>query len=126
MKKSKKKPVSEPSIVIEIFILNKYNDNDAITNLSKPKTMNILSPKEQQNMAKELAKALNDWQALAFYVTVCQKYPKDIIYEVLAKVLAIPNEKIRKTRGALFNSLIQQYGPNKSYSEYDGDEDYWD
>ena len=64
---------------------------------------------QKETFAKELAEILNDTDALSLYFNFVEKYPESLLREVLAKTLAIPDEKIRKTRGALFNYLIKQH-----------------
>jgi len=61
-------------------------------------------------LAIELADALNDHEAILLYVNFVEQFPESVLRKVLAKVLAIPRHKIKKTRGALFNYLMQQHG----------------
>ena len=69
-------------------------------------------------LALELADALNDMDSLNAYVGFTQKYSESYLRQVLAKVLSIPENKIRKTRGALFTFLVKQHAQN-SYSARD-------
>lgn len=85
--------------------------------------MSELSPKEQLALAKELAKGLNDMDGLSFYKSVCKRHSKQILYELYAKVLAIPEDKIRVSRGALFNSLLQRYEESQNR---ENDQSAWD
>lgn len=61
-------------------------------------------------LAMELADTLNDHDAILLYVSFAEQYPEEKLREVLAKVMAIPRQKIKRTRGALFNYLMQQHG----------------
>jgi len=62
-------------------------------------------------LALELAETLNDKEALVVYQAFTRKYAEAFLRKVLAKVMSIPDHKIRKTRGALFTFLVkQQYG----------------
>jgi hypothetical protein len=67
----------------------------------------MYSPQEIQ-LARELAKGLNDEQSLSFYLACSKKYSHRSLRKTLAHVLAIPQSNIRKTRGALFNHLVGQ------------------
>jgi hypothetical protein len=62
-----------------------------------------------EQLALELAEALNDQNGLALYLSYTKKYPESFLRRILGVVKKIPNEKIKKSRGALFNHLIQKY-----------------
>ncbi len=62
------------------------------------------------NLANEIASSLNDHEALPLYITFTQKYSEAFLRKILLKVLSIPEEKIKRTRGALFTFLVQQNG----------------
>lgn len=63
----------------------------------------------ETQLAYELAEALNDKEAIQMYISYAHRFPEALLREMLVKVLTIPENKIRKTRGALFNYLIQQH-----------------
>ena len=70
---------------------------------------------KEEKLAREIASALNDEDALTIHIGYAQKYSEAFLRKTLQKVLSIPEEQIRKTRGALFTFLIrQQYGKNTS------------
>lgn len=66
-------------------------------------------------LAYELAEALGDQEAIQMYVSYANRFPEPLLREILVKVLAVPDYKIRKTRGALFNYLIQQHAGKADY-----------
>ncbi len=68
-------------------------------------------------LANELAETLKDREALQFYLTLTRKYQENHLRQILAKVMSIDEQKIRKTRGALFTFLVNQhYGNNNTRS----------
>jgi len=72
--------------------------------------MNIMLTKEER-FAREIADALNDPDAIPLYTTYAEKYTEAHLRRILQRVLSIPQDQIRKTRGALFTFLVnQQYG----------------
>lgn len=77
--------------------------------------LNYMNPIDQTQLAYELAEALNDQEAIQMYLAYTQRFPEDLLREILTKVLAVPDYKIRKTRGALFNYLIQQHAGKANY-----------
>lgn len=72
-------------------------------------------PSKEEKLARELADALNDSEALPLYIAFAQKYAEAHLRKLLQRVLSIPESQIRKTRGALFTYLVgQNYGKGSS------------
>ena len=65
---------------------------------------------KEELLAMDVATALKDLPNLALYLSYSKKYPEHLVRRTLARVREIPDAKIRKSRGALFNYLIQKYG----------------
>ncbi len=66
---------------------------------------------KEEKFAREIADALNDPDALTLYISFAEKYTEAHLRRLLQRVLSIPQDQIRKTRGALFTYLINQnYG----------------
>lgn len=65
---------------------------------------------KEQKLAREIADALDDNEALPIYEGFACKYTEDFLRKILQRVLSIPQDQIRKTRGALFTYLIKQHG----------------
>ena len=63
----------------------------------------------QNELALEIAEALNDLDSLQLFISFAERYPEDYLRKVLDKVLAIPQDRIKKTRGALFTFLVKQH-----------------
>ncbi len=78
----------------------------------KPKT-------RQELLALDLADALNDHKGLALYRSYARKYPESLLRRVLGEVKEIPSDKIRKSRAALFNHLVQQYAKKAAKNHRD-------
>jgi len=68
---------------------------------------------QQQNdskLAYEIASILNDKEALPIYIAFTKKYQEDFLKKILMRVMSIPDNKIKRTRGALFTYLIKEHG----------------
>ena len=65
-------------------------------------------------LANEIADTLNDRDALQLYLQFSRKYKEAFLLKILARVMSIPDNKIRRSRGALFTFLITQQGSNDS------------
>lgn len=63
---------------------------------------------QETKLALELADALNDRESLQAYLGFTRKYSETFLRRILTRVLAIPESKIKKTRGALFTFLVKQ------------------
>jgi hypothetical protein len=66
---------------------------------------------ENQNelLAADLALALDDLPNLLLYLAYAKKYPESLLRKVLGEVKEVPVNKIKRSRGALFNHLVQKY-----------------
>ncbi|TKJ32896.1 MAG: hypothetical protein CEE38_21995 [Planctomycetes bacterium B3_Pla] len=92
------------------------NDIDMKTNVaSNSNSYKQFKPKnKQQLLAVDLARALNDYQGLALYLSYCKKYPESLLRRVLGEVKEVPSKNIKKSRAALFNYLVQVYAQKDS------------
>ena len=69
---------------------------------------------KEELLAMDVATALKDLPNLALYLSYTKKYPEYLVRRTLARVREIPDAKIKKSRGALFNYLIQKHGRSGS------------
>jgi hypothetical protein len=70
---------------------------------------------KEEKLAREIADVLNDPEALPLYTGFAEKYTEAFLRKILQRVLSVPQEQIRKTRGALFTYLVGQgYGKGNS------------
>jgi hypothetical protein len=107
--------LSDPNdITIKKDILK--NDIDRkISSNSKASISKQFKPQDKyQLLALDLAKSLNDYDGLALYISYSRKYPESLLRRVLGEVKEIPAEKIKKSRAALFNHLVQIYAQKSS------------
>jgi len=83
---------------------------------TKPKLVRKQKPDEilkRDYLAEEIATTLGDRNSLGAFRKIAEQIPEGIIREYLAKIKeAWQDGKIRKSRGALFISMIQQYSHN--------------
>ena len=94
--------------------LTRINNNTDIDNKNflnfNPNTHKSFRPRSRQELlALDLAEVLNDHKNLALYLFYSKKYPESFLRKVLGEVKEIPAEKIKKSKGALFNYLIKKY-----------------
>ncbi len=69
---------------------------------------------EQEKLALEIAHDLNDMDSLHSHRKMVMMYSEDYLREKLHKALSVPEQKIRKSRGALYTSLVQGYGSRRA------------
>ena len=65
---------------------------------------------KEEKLAREIADALGDMESLPVHIAFAEKYSESFLRKTLQKVLSLPPEQIRKTRGALFTYLVKQNG----------------
>ncbi len=106
--------------------INKNNRIRINNNVNEDrKTFNMKSFKEfkpktrKELLASDLAKGLNDSKSLPFYLSVVRQYPEPLLMKLLGEVREIPIEKIKKSRAALFNYLLQQHAKGNSKNNRD-------
>lgn len=61
-------------------------------------------------LAYELASTLSDLESIKAYEGFTERYTEAFLRKALAMLMAIPDRKIKKTRGALFTYLVNQNG----------------
>ncbi len=64
----------------------------------------------EESLAQELAERLGDPDGLPLYRKVATRYTESSICHILGQVMEVPDERIRTSRGALFNWLIHRHG----------------
>lgn len=70
--------------------------------------MDDYAPQEIR-LAHEIAEALDDEASVTLFLQFSQKYKEEFLRKLLERVLSIPEEKIKKTRGALFTYLVTSH-----------------
>ena len=92
---------------------NKSIDSNNIDN-DNQNEFNSLFLTKKELLARDLAAGLDDEANLRFYLSVCRKYPEGFLRKTYGQVKEIPLNKIKKSRGALFNYLIQKHEKNNN------------
>ena len=59
-------------------------------------------------LANEIAATLDDRDSIVLHLMYVRKYKEEFLRKILAKVMSLPDHKIRKTRGAVYTFLINQ------------------
>jgi hypothetical protein len=65
------------------------------------------SPNEIK-LANEISDTLKDRDSITMHLMYVRKYQEEFLRRILNKVMALPPEKIRKSRAALYTFLINQ------------------
>ena len=95
------------------------NNSDIGFKYSNSPYRNFQPKTREELLALDLATALNDLKALPLYISYSKKYPEHLLRRIASEVKDIPDNKIKKGRGALFNHIVQKYGQKKSdHSRY--------
>jgi hypothetical protein len=61
-----------------------------------------------------LAEQLDDERSLAFYQHVIRAVPEDLIRDALTRARDVPRRDVRRSRAALFTSIIRQHLPTRT------------
>ena len=79
---------------------------DIITNTIK--NMNQDYDLYERKLANEIADTLKDRDSITMHLQYVRKYKEEFLRRILNKVMALPDEKIRRSRAALYTFLINQ------------------
>jgi hypothetical protein len=93
----------------ELLIINNNIDIDSVNNSNKgfkPLT-------REEFIAYDLAESLKDPKGVSRYLSYAKRFSESFLRGILGNVMEIPDEKIRKSRAALFNHII-----NKNISKH--------
>lgn len=97
-----------------IDTINNILNNDIDSNNSRDSLLKTAKHSKSTELAMDIATALGDHKNLALYISYSRRYPESLLRRVLGEVKEIPSEKIKKSRGALFNYLVQKYAKETS------------
>ena len=67
---------------------------------------------KEKALAYEIALALDDLDSLHLHLSFVQMYKEEFLRKMLQKAMATPQEKIRRSRAALYVFLVNQHGKN--------------
>lgn len=94
---------------------NNVNEDKKISNL---KSYKRFEPETREELlALDLARELNDLKAFPLYLSYSKKYPESFLRKILGEVKEVRLNKIKKSRGALFNYLVKKYA-KKTFKNY--------
>ena len=65
---------------------------------------------QEEVLARELSMGLEDMINLKYYQSITKKYPERVLRDIYNHVRQIPQSQIKKSKGALFNYLLQKHG----------------
>jgi DNA-binding transcriptional MocR family regulator len=88
-------------------------NNDNVTKVSSAANsdplMNNEAKTREELLASDLAETLKDPGGLNAYLFYAYRYPEPFLREILSQVRQTPDQKIRRSRGALFTYLLHHH-----------------
>jgi len=94
--------------------LTRIYNNDNNDNIKTGTVLKEFRPKNKKDqLAWDIAKALDDEENLGLYISCCRKYPEHVIWRAFGETKEFSADKIRKSRGALFTYLVKKYSNKK-------------
>lgn len=64
----------------------------------------------EKKLANEIADTLKDRDSITLHLQYVRKYNEEFLRRILNKVMALPENKIKRSRAALYTFLINQNG----------------
>lgn len=75
---------------------------------------NTFTPQNSQDLlALDICQALDDSDNLALYLSYVRRYSPKVIHQAFNAARKLPENKIKKTRGALFTYLVKHYAEDQ-------------
>jgi hypothetical protein len=78
------------------------------------------TPTPEERLARQVAEGLDDLENLALYRSYCRRFPADLILKAYVRAREPTPDRIRKSRGALFNFLVQLYAKKRNLDDDTG------
>lgn len=79
----------------------------------KRSTKSFIPRNSQDWLALDICEALDDQDNLPLYLSYVRRYPPRIIQRAFNEARKLPENKIKKTRGALFTYLVKHYAEDQ-------------
>lgn len=64
---------------------------------------------KREHLAFMIADAFHDLSQIKLYITYCKKHPLNNIYRAFSEAKNFPQERIKKSRAAIFFYLLKTY-----------------
>jgi hypothetical protein len=98
--------------VYQLIKLTMNNDNSRPSKeTSKP--INYHPVTDADKLALEIAKALGEEKKLPLYRMVCENRSEEVVRRAFERTKKTPQQKIKKSRSALFFYLVNKYADEK-------------
>lgn len=65
---------------------------------------------KEYKLACEIADALNDMDSLEIHISFAESFNESVLRKIFNRVMSIPEDKIKRTRGALYTYLVKNHG----------------
>jgi hypothetical protein len=96
-------------ISIKSYLLHNDIEGKPVSDGNSHELRGFMPKDRVGQLALDLAQSLDDPKGLPLYVFYARKYPESFLRMTLGAVKEIPERKIKRSRSALFNYLVQQY-----------------
>jgi len=101
---------SDSDVSLEDLSIGDRNDNGEVIHTKHDHGI----PDQAERLACLVADGLEDMKNLALYKNYCARFPTQMILKAYIKAKEVSPDKIKKSRGALFNFLIQRYAKKQT------------
>lgn len=88
--------------------------------ITPPSPQELADPHTLKSFARKIACAFKDNANYRLYLVYCQRYPMAVIWRAFTEVDQMPYERITKSKGALFNYLVQKYAKEREQHDTPG------
>jgi hypothetical protein len=86
------------------------NNNDSRSSQKTAKPIKYQPATDTDRLALEIARGLGEEERLPIYRMVCENRSEEVVRRAFEQAKKTPQEKIKKSRSALFFYLVNKYG----------------
>ena len=89
------------------------NNHRTVGGIKDDTPLNFQPKTKSDYLALKIARAFKEEHRLPLYRAVCENFQEEGIETAFSEVMALPDNKIKKSRAALFIHLMKKYGKRK-------------
>jgi hypothetical protein len=89
------------------------NERRPASGVDNKTPLNFQPKTKADHLALKIARAFREESKLPLYRVCCENFDEETIRKAFAKVMTVPDDKIRKSRSALFAYLLKKYAKRK-------------
>lgn len=89
------------------------NEHQTASGIDDKTPLNFQPKTKADHLALKIARTFKEEHKLPLYRVCCENFDEETVKRAFAEVMAVPDDKIKKSRTALFAYLLKKYAKRK-------------